>query len=394
MLLKNRYRLDSVCGLMVALSFDSGSVSESRSLRSRSMPAKTNHRPAVLMALAASAGLTILIIVGSRNLEHYDAALFGYTVASVVAFGAVVFRYAIWLQRPATRVYWRRGWKLFRDRKNLIANTSSAAKTLVGGLAAQKFIFRRGFSRWLMHQLIMWGCIISALITFPLVFGWVHFELEGERGYRAYVFGFPLNVMDGRNAIAWVAFHALDFTAIMVIIGCAIAIHRRLHDRGAIALQQYILDFVPHLLLIAICITGLMLTASSLWLHGYMYSFIALSNYAVVILTLFYLPFGKLFHVIQRPASIGVELYQRRAREMPQAVCPRCGVEFVAEIWLGDLKTVVDKLGFDYTMGDGHVWQDYCPRCKRVIRGLAYASLPQQNARVFQGSRVNGSHDS
>ena len=351
------------------------------------MRAKTNHRPAVLMALAASAGLTLLIIVGSRNLEHYDAALFGYTVASVVALGAVVFRYAIWLQRPATRVYWRRGWKLFRDRKNLVANTSSAAKTLVGGLAAQKFIFRRGFSRWLMHQLIMWGCILSALITFPLVFGWVHFELVGPRGYRAFVFGIPLNILDGRGIVAWLTFHALDFTAIMVMVGCAIAIHRRLHDRGAIALQQYLLDFVPHLLLIAICISGLLLTASSLWLHGYMYSFISLSHQAVVIMTLFYLPFGKLFHVIQRPASIGVELYQRRAREMPQAVCPRCGVEFVAEMWLGDLKTVVDKLGFDYKMADGHVWQDYCPRCKRVLRGLGYASLPGSHERVFKGSR-------
>jgi len=79
---------------------------------------------------------------------------------------------------------------------------------------------------------------------------------------------------------------------------------------------------------------------------------------------------------------------------MPQAVCPRCGVEFVAEMWLGDLKTVVEKLGFDYKMSDGRVWQDYCPRCKRVIRGLAYASLPQQDARVFQGSRVEGGHQS
>jgi len=354
------------------------------------MRTQANHRRAVLLALAASAVLTLLIIIGSRNLEHYDAALFGYTVASVVAFGAVVFRYAIWLQRPATRVYWRRGWQLFRDRKNLLPNTSSAAKTLVGGFMAQKFIFRRGFSRWLMHQLIMWGCIISALITFPLVFGWVHFELEGPRGYRAYVFGVPLNIMDGRSFLAWVTFHALDFTAIMVIIGCAIAIHRRLHDRGAIALQQYLLDFVPHLLLIAICVTGLMLTASSLWLHGYMYSFIALSHQAVVIMTLFYLPFGKLFHVIQRPASIGVELYQRRARETPQAICPRCGVEFVAEMWLGDLKNVVDKLGFDYRLPDGHVWQDYCPRCKRILRGLSYASLPQKVEDVFRGSRVAG----
>jgi hypothetical protein len=38
-----------------------------------------------------------------------------------------------------------------------------------------------------------------------------------------------------------------------------------------------------------------MLTASSLWLHGYMYHFIALTHQATVIMTLFYLPFGKLF---------------------------------------------------------------------------------------------------
>lgn len=352
------------------------------------MSSNSIQRRPVVMGLAASAFLTVLVILGSRNLEHYDAALFGYTVASIVAFGAVVFRYALWLQRPATRVYWKRGWKLFRDRKNLVANTSSAAKTMIGGLAVQKFIFRRGLSRWLMHQLIMWGCIISALITFPLVFGWVHFELEGDRGYRAFVFGIPLNMMDGRSVLAWITFHALDFTAITVLIGCGIAIHRRLHDRGAIALQQYLLDFVPHLLLISICVTGLMLTASSLWLHGYMYSFISLSHQAVVIMTLFYLPFGKLFHVIQRPASIGVELYQRRAREMPQAVCPRCGVEFVAELWLDDLKTVIDKLGFDYTLNDGHAWQDYCPRCKRILRGLSYASLPETKEKVFAGSRI------
>src|SRR5437868_5391907 len=151
--------------------------------------------------------------------------------------------------------------------------------------------------------------------------------------------------MNGRAALAWITVHALDFTAIMVIAGCAIAIHRRLHDRGAIALQQYILDFVPHLLLIAISVTGLMLTASSLWLGGYMYSFIALTHQAVVIMTLFYLPFGKLFHVVQRPASIGVELYQRRAREMPQAKCARCGVEFVAEMWLDELHSASGAFG-------------------------------------------------
>ena len=274
----------------------------------RTTRALESRRGPILVALAASALLTVLVIVGSRSLEHYDAALFGYTVASIVAFGAIVFRYALWLRRPATRVYWRRGWKLYLQRGQLLKNTASAAKTFTTNLLEQRFIFKRGFSRWLMHFLIMWGCIISAAITFPLVFGWVHFKLEGDLGYRAYIFGFPLNVMPGRSIIAWITFHALDITSVMVIAGCAIAIHRRLRDRGAIALQQFTLDFVPHMLLIAISVTGLMLTASSLWLHGYMYHFIALTHQATVIMTLFYLPFGKLFHVVQRPASIGVEL--------------------------------------------------------------------------------------
>ena len=343
-------------------------------------------RPTVFGVIAA-AGLTALVIIGSRNLEHFDSALFGYTVASIAALGAIVFRYAIWLQRPATRAYWLRGWKLFRERDKLGKNTANAAETVGKNLIGQHFIFKRGFVRWLTHFLIMWGCILSAAVTFPLVWGWVHFKLEGDRGYRAYLFGFPLSAFDGRSVLAWVTFHALDFTAIMVIAGCAIAIQRRLKDRGAIAYQSFLLDFTPHLLLIAISVSGLMLTASSLWFDGYMYSFIALSHQALVIMTLFYIPFGKLFHIVQRPASIGVELYQQRSEEMEQAVCPRCGVMFVGKMWIDDLKKVVDQLGFDYRMQNGRTLQDYCPRCKRIMRGLAYAGMSDKQDRVFVGSR-------
>ncbi len=340
-----------------------------------------------LLGIAASALLTVLVLIGSRNLENYDSALFGYTVASVVAFGALIYRYALWLQRPATRTYWKRGWQLYLRREKFVKNTGTAAKTFFGNILAQKFIFKRGFNRWLMHFLIMWGCVLSAMITFPLVFGWVHFELEGELGYRAYLFGFPLQVMDGRSLIAWVTFHSLDFTALMVIAGCAIAIHRRLNDRGAIALQQFLLDFVPHLLLIAISVSGLMLTASSLWFRGYMYSFISLSHQALVIMTLFYLPFGKLFHIVQRPASIGVELYQKNTPDLSQATCPRCKTEFCGQMWVDDLKSVVQELGFDYAMPDGTTLQDYCPRCKRIMRGLAYSGLADKTDGVFQGAR-------
>ena len=349
---------------------------------------KVNYTNPTLIGIAASAILTALVIIGSRNLEHFDSALFGYTIASIVAIGAIFFRYALWLQRPATRTYWKRGWQLFLQRKKLAKNTAQAAKTFANSLIEQRFIAKRGFMRWLMHALIMWGCILSAMVTFPLAFGWVHFKLEGDMGYRAYVFGFPLQLMEGRSLIAWVTFHVLDFTAIMVIAGCAIAIHRRLKDRGAIALQTFLLDFTPHLLLIAISVSGLMLTASSIWFEGYMYSFIALSHQATVIMTLFYLPFGKLFHIVQRPASIGVELYQQRSQEMEQATCPRCGTMFMGQMWIDDLKKVVGDLGFDYRLENGKTLQDYCPRCKRIMRGLAYAALPQATEKVFVGSRL------
>jgi hypothetical protein len=198
-----------------------------------------------------------------------------------------------------------------------------------------------------------------------------------------------MQLMQGRDLIAWLTFHALDITAVMVIAGCGIAIHRRLKDRGAIAYQTFLLDFTPHMLLIAVSVSGLMLTASSLWFEGYMYSFIALTHQAAVIMTLFYLPFGKFFHIVQRPASIGVELYQSRSQQMEQAVCPRCGTMFIGKMWIDDLKKVVTELGFDYRLQNGQMLQDYCPRCKRIMRGLAYAGLPQKNEPTFYGTRMD-----
>jgi hypothetical protein len=106
----------------------------------------TNRRP-ILLGLAASAALTVLVVAGSRNLEHYDPALFGYTVASVVAFGALVYRYAVWLRRPATRVYWRRGWQLMRVRRRLAKNAGNAVTTVAHNIVGQRFIARRGASR-------------------------------------------------------------------------------------------------------------------------------------------------------------------------------------------------------------------------------------------------------
>ena len=67
----------------------------------------------VLWAFVVTALLGAAIVVGSRNLSRFDAALVAYTFASLFAAFGLTYRYAMWLQRPPTALYWRRGWEAF-----------------------------------------------------------------------------------------------------------------------------------------------------------------------------------------------------------------------------------------------------------------------------------------
>ena len=93
-----------------------------------------------------------------------------------------------------------------------------------------------------------------------------------------------------------------------------LAMRRRMRDHGAAAVQQFGEDFLPLILLFAISVTGLMLTASYTWMKGYAYDFLAILHAVTVIFTLLWLPFGKFFHIFQRPAQLGVKLLQGRRR--------------------------------------------------------------------------------
>ena len=59
----------------------------------------------VLWALLVTALLGAAIVVGSRNLSRFDAALVAYTFASLFAAFGLTYRYAMWLQRPPTALY-------------------------------------------------------------------------------------------------------------------------------------------------------------------------------------------------------------------------------------------------------------------------------------------------
>ena len=196
---------------------------------------------AAAWATFVMAGLAAAIVVGSRNLEHFDAALVGYTFATLFAAFGITYRYAMWLGRPPTRMYWRRGWQAFFSPPSLGRNTLSLGRRALVEFAANAFIFRRAYLRGLAHWLIMWGCVLAAAITFPLVWGWVHFEtVPGDfHTYRTFIFGVPPAGVSGRLSLAFVIFHGLVWASFLVIAGVMLAFRRRMIDHGAVAVQQF-----------------------------------------------------------------------------------------------------------------------------------------------------------
>src|SRR5262249_19215972 len=246
--------------------------------------------------------LGVAIFAGSRNLRHIDAALVGYTFASIFAAFGLGYRYSMWPQRPPTRMYWRRGWPSFLRRGHFGSSLKGFVTRFVGVFLLNRFILRRSRSRGLTHLLIMWGCILAAAITFPLVFGWVYFEtVPGDlTRYQVFVFGFPTITFGHASLIGHLIFHGLVWSSFLVIAGVALAVRRRLRDTGAAALQDFQEDLLPLLLLFAISVTGLLLTVSYTWLKGYAYEFLAITHAVTVIFTLLWLPFGKFFHIFQR----------------------------------------------------------------------------------------------
>jgi hypothetical protein len=300
-------------------------------------------RCATLVGLSATLTLAALLVAGSGSLVRFDAALVCYTFATLFAAFGVTYRWVMWLQRPPTAMYWKRGGQLLWRK---------------GGL------FRHG---------------LPLLRRFAADFAANHFETlpDDLTRYRVHVFGLPAGEFAIASLFGFVVFHGLVWSSFLVIVGVLLALRRRLRDNGAAALQQFGEDFLPLLLLFAISVTGLLLTVSYSWMGGYAYEFLAILHAATVIFTLFWLPFGKLFHIFMRPAHLAVGLYKDAGREGEQAHCKRCGNAFAAKMHVTDLIAVERQLGYRYEMEDEKAphYQWICPACRRALVCLAQAAL-------------------
>ena len=349
-----------------------------------------------LRALAAGTLAVVLVVLaialGSHGFIHFDAALTGYAIGSALAAFAVAYRFIVWASRPPSRLYFKRGFQLLFRRaapapaienpKSKIQNSllPVGAGTLGAALArnfvAQEFIRRRSPYRWIMHLCLSGGCSLAFAVTFPLVFGWIHFESLPDNAeiYRVVAFGLPIDTFSIHSLKAALAFNALNIAGIFVLIGLALAGYRRLTDPGERATQTFFEDILPLLLIFAVTATGLALTVSYHFLAGRGHHLWAVVHMVSVVVLLLYIPYGKLFHMFQRTCSLCVSRYKKVGDTGPRARCRRCDADYASQMHIDDLKLVLDQLGFDYrfpaAQGEVH-YQDICPACRRRLLALS-----------------------
>lgn len=329
-------------------------------------------RPLVGAALTTLA-LAGLVFLGNRGGRGLDPALLGYLVACLFACFGVAYRYWAWTGRPATRMYFRHTLRTLASRKALGALARMALLGL-DQLLLQRFIGKRSVKRWGAHALIAWGCLLAFAVTLPLVFGWVRFTSAGldPNRYQAWFFGFPAGSFPLGSPIAFITFHMLDWAALMVVAGCTLAFVRRRQDEGDSATQRFDMDMAPLLLLIAVSVTGLLLTVSVSFLQGRNYGTLAFVHELTVILLLLSLPFGKLFHVVQRPAQLGVAIYKAEGEAEGRVPCRSCGEPFIRANQLRDLKALYAALELGAAVHGPHTHHlELCPRCKRRLLAKA-----------------------
>ena len=298
----------------------------------------TERKRAMIWGLAAAAVLAGLLLLGSGNLATFDPALVCYTFA--VLFAGSASPTASPCGCSGRRPRW-----LLETRLPVCFRPADAARNLwvvfrrfTTDFLFNRFIFRRGRARGAAHWLIMWGCVVALAVTIPLVFGWVEFRTEPTdlHAYRVYAFGVPQAAFPINSVLGFVTFHVLVWPSLLIVAGVFLALRRRLLDEGggAAAVRR---GLSAAGLLFAVSVTGLMLTASYTWMKGYAYDFLAILHAVCVIFTLLWLPFGKLFHIFQRPAHLAVAVYKEAGPRGEQAKCRRCGEAFASLMHVQDL---------------------------------------------------------
>ena len=334
-------------------------------------------------AIIASLVVIAITVAGSVNLQNYDAALMIYFFGTIAMTFGLAYRYSIWMQRPPTQRYWKRSWEVMR--RHPWEYTKKALFLSGRNIALQRFIAPRGTMRWWGHFLLATGCLLSFAVTFGLTFGWMHFTLKNGTTdmYEMHMFGITLMEFNVNTIIAMMMFHILVWTAILVIIGSLIMMHRRLTDEGQIATQWFERDWIPLFLLIIVSVTGLGIWFDYTFLEGKMSQFMAITHAITVAMFLMWMPFGKFFHIFQRPAQVAASIYKIEGEKQGMQICPHTKEGYTTKMHINDLKEITKELGFNLENEEGMSYLELSPEGKRCTLAKAHLKAREASGRFF-----------
>ncbi|CAG9607257.1 hypothetical protein [Pseudoneobacillus rhizosphaerae] len=328
-------------------------------------------------------GLLILSFIGTRMFTHVDLNLYGYMVGTIVFIGGFFYRFIAWGERPPAKIFIKKGIKLlFRK---------STPQTTAEHLITYRFIWNRGIYRWTQHILIGFGCILSCFVTFPLVFGWMYFTMDDNGMYNIIFMGIQVMTVSAEGIIAQLSYNALNITAVMVITGVCMVLYRRLKNMQARAEQTFMYDFLPLIMLLLVSVTGLALTFMNMFLHGAGQPFMSLIHQWSVIITLIYLPFGKLAHIPFRPLSVFARNYREHYMEQAPKPCKVCGDYFVSVEQSNDVINVLGTNDIEFAKKEGFHLAELCLPCRRKYRIAQFSGFPTHQVKVKEANQnANG----
>ena len=334
---------------------------------------------AVLVALA-------IAVLGSGNLRWFDAALVGYLFGTLFAIFAVVYRYLIWLRRPPTARLNRRGWEAFRRRGPPRPQRRRAARAWWSATWWCSRSSGAGRAAGGSPTSSCSGDACSpALVTFPLVFGLLHFESVGQNGreYRTVVGEVGTFSFDSRSVVG------LDHVPPARHLGRARA-GRRVHlprpppARSGRAGDRAVNDFLALAGLFAVSVTGLALTASNLWMEGRFYVFLNTVHALTVILGLHVHPVREAVPHLPAAGQRRRGLLQARGRRRRRSsAAPAAGSRSRRRCRWPTSRTCCPQVGFDYSL----------PGRRRQLPGPLPALPPQARWRWRSPGRSAGSAD-
>lgn len=333
--------------------------------------------------------LIISMWIGTKQFSHVDMMLFGYLISSFVFAIGMTVRICAWSMRPATHQVLKRTIQNLKARKRQKRNFKSVMQTVVDNILFQKFIFKRGIYRGIQHWLVAWGCIGSFAITFGLTFGWMHFKLVDATTYQLVVMGYPMIKMAADGLFAELVFNGLNITALMVLAGVVMMMIRRQRDKGVQVTQRFEFDLFPLYMLLAVTVSGLLLTVSYKFLGGFIHSYLALFHQFTVVIFLVYFPFGKLFHLPIRPLAVAVPMNYQEQLKVDTRPCKKCGTTYSSDDQIDDVKDILGAQAFDLQLKDGSYLADYCPSCRRRMRVMSQLNLENAAGNPFGPIQTN-----